>query len=106
MKRLAVIFTALVILANLSAASAGETEKLSASLRLLRDLREDPRIERGMLGSAAAVLQDEKVTLTVKFDHVLSPSEIAEYESRGASFHYLNGEIARTRSIYPVCSSS
>lgn len=101
-KRLVVLLFALFILVNLSDESAGETEKLSASLRLLRDLREVPKLERGMLGTAGAVLQDEGVSLTVKFDHVLSPSEITEYESRGMSFHYLNGEIARTRSIYPV----
>ncbi len=102
MKRLLILLSVLCILVYISGARAAERGKLNASLRLLRDLREEPALERGMLGSAAAALQEEHIVLTVKFDHVLSPAEIAEYESRGASFYYLDGEIARTSSIYPV----
>jgi hypothetical protein len=40
--------------------------------------------------------------LTVKFDHALSPGEIAGLEGEGVEFYYIDGRVARTRSIYPV----
>ena len=101
-KRILVSLTIVCILFCVSGGSAAERGKLGASLRLLKDLRGDPGLERGMLGAAAGALQAETIILTVKFEHVLSPAEIAGYESRGASFFYLDGEVARTRSIYPV----
>jgi subtilisin family serine protease len=76
--------------------------KLDSSLRLLRCLRKHPvtasRFEPRVQQAAAGA----KVDLAVKFDHVLSRDEIAAYEAEGLSFYYIDGEIARTRTIYPV----
>lgn len=77
-------------------------EKMGASLKILKSLRTNPEVRRSDLGSAAAPVQAERVTLTAKFDHVLSPSEIDELEYRGVEFFYIDGEIARTRAIYPL----
>jgi len=76
--------------------------KSNSQLKFLRTMREGPLppadSRREMLSAASS----DMVTLTVKFDHVLLPAETAELESRGCVFYRAGGEIARTRSIYPV----
>lgn len=83
-------------------AMAAARGKMNAQMRFQRDMRDapmkmaDPR--RAMLGAAGG----DKAVATVKFDHVLSGSEVAELESRGIEFYRVDGHIARTRAIYPV----
>ncbi|MBN1163073.1 MAG: S8 family peptidase [Candidatus Krumholzibacteriota bacterium] len=101
MKKIPVLFLVIIILSLAAVPSRGGEEKLNGSLKFLKHLREKPLATspgREMLGA----LQDEKAVVTVKFDHVLTPAEIEEYESRGISFYYLEGEVARTEAIYPL----
>jgi subtilisin family serine protease len=75
---------------------------MNAQMRFQRAMREapmkmpDPR--RAMLGAAGG----DKAVATVKFDHILSRAEISDLESTGIEFYRIDGEIARTRAIYPV----
>jgi subtilisin family serine protease len=90
------------VIVGLADASFAGREKLGASLKLLTDLRSRPILQSPRLEGAAPPLRADRVTLTIKFDHVLSASEIGDYETRGASFYRLDGVIARTKAIYPV----
>jgi subtilisin family serine protease len=83
-------------------AAAIAASKMNSQMLFQRAMREkpvdtgDPR--RQMLGAAGG----DKATATVKFDHVLSGAEIAGLEARGIEFYRIDGEVARTRAIYPV----
>ncbi len=101
-KNLVACFAVFVVLVSVAGDSFAGREKLGASLKLLTDLRAEPKLQSRAPAAAAAALQADRATLTVKFDHILSPSEIAGYEALGVSFFYLDGEIARTASIYPA----
>jgi subtilisin family serine protease len=83
-------------------AAAAARGKMNAQMRFQRDMRTAPMKTadpaRAMLGATGG----DKAIATVKFDHVLSGSEIADLESRGIEFFRMEGEIARTRAIYPV----
>jgi len=82
--------------------SAAEGLPVNSSLRFLQARRGGPlraaADDRALLG----VLEGTAVTLTVKFDHALSTAEIADLEARGCSFFRIDGEVARTRTIYPL----
>lgn len=80
---------------------AGE-EKFNSSLRFLRKLKEKPPATERLAEEILGVVEAEKVVVTMKFNHVLSGAEIAEYERLGVSFYYIDGQVARTRAIYPL----
>jgi subtilisin family serine protease len=92
----------LFAVASLADASSAGREKMGTSLQLLMDLRSSGPARTSTPAGAAAALEADLVTLTVKFDHVLSAGEIADLEGRGASFFRIDGGIARTAAIYPV----
>jgi subtilisin family serine protease len=48
------------------------------------------------------VVSADAAVVTIKYDHVLPREEITELERLGLSFFYIDGQVARTRSIYPV----
>ena len=102
LKGIAACLLALIVMLSLTDASSAGREKMGSPLRLLMDLHSGPMAQSRAPASAAAALQADRVTLTVKFDHVLSESEIKDYETRGGSFYRIDGEIARTAAIYPV----
>jgi subtilisin family serine protease len=102
LKGIAACWLVLFVLVAAADVSSAGREKMGTPLRLLMDLHSSPPAQSQAPESAAAALRADRVTLTVKFDHVLSESEIKEYESRGGSFFRIDGEIARTASIYPV----
>jgi subtilisin family serine protease len=102
LKGTAACLLTLFVLVTAADVSSADREKMGASLKLLMDLRSRPIAQSKAPESAAAALRADRVTLTVKFGHVLSGSEIEEYESRGGSFFRIDGEVARTSSIYPV----
>lgn len=81
---------------------AAEGAPVNSSLRFLRAMRGGPLKAAAADRAMSGVLAGETVTVTVEFDHVLSPAEIAELEARGVSFFLLDGEPARTRTIYPL----
>jgi subtilisin family serine protease len=76
--------------------------KMNVQLRFQREMREAPvkstSPQRAMLGAAGG----DRAIATVKFDHVLSGAEIADFEASGIEFYRIDGEVARTRAIYPV----
>ncbi|UCG50917.1 MAG: S8 family peptidase, partial [Candidatus Latescibacterota bacterium] len=82
--------------------SAAWAYKTDSSLRLLQRLREAPPDNMTQPTSMPSAAQAENAVVTIKFDHVLTAGEIAEYERIGLSFFYLDGVIARTKSIYPA----
>jgi subtilisin family serine protease len=92
----------IAILGSDIAASDALRGKMNSQMRFQRSLREAPmktaRPGRAMLASAGG----ERAVATVKFDHVLSGAEIAELETSGIEFYRIDGEVARTRAIYPV----
>jgi subtilisin family serine protease len=78
------------------------TDKFNTSLRFMRSHRANPALLAKVQGQVSAPLESDRITLTVKFDHVLTEEEIAGYRRMGAEFYYFDGVVARTGSIYPV----
>ncbi len=102
-----VFFLVLLMIAGIAFAPSVDSEpsaadgKMNMQMRFLREMREAPLNSdphRPMLGAAGG----DKTVATVKFDHVLSGAEIADIESNGIEFYRIDGQIARTRAIYPV----
>ncbi len=81
---------------------AAAREKMNAQMRFQRNMRESPMKSAGPLRAMLGAAGGDKAVATVKFDHVLSGTEIAGLESSGIEFYRLDGGIARTRAIYPV----
>ncbi|MBI4720800.1 MAG: S8 family peptidase [Chitinivibrionia bacterium] len=82
-------------------AEAGN-DKLNSTLRFLRSARAEARkrpLEDPRLSSA---VEAASATVTVKFDHVLSGAEISSYEERGIRFYRIDGETARSETVYPM----
>ncbi|MDD3642418.1 MAG: S8 family serine peptidase [Candidatus Krumholzibacteria bacterium] len=107
MRRFAPVAVLLFSLASavpVTVRSAAAGAPVNSSLRFLQAQRSGPPRAaapgREILGSAGG----ETVTLTVKFDHILSVSEIAGYEARGISFFRIDGDVARTGTIYPLAA--
>jgi subtilisin family serine protease len=86
----------------LSSPLAAGGDKTNSTLKLLRALRERPVGKSRLHGEIRAVAGADRAVATVKFDHVLSGADIAEYEGLGLSFYYIDGEVARTEAVYPV----
>ncbi len=102
MKRFAAIALSILVLAALFDYASAGSGKLDSSLRFMREIRSGAmrnNESRALLESGA---EEERIVVTVKFDHVLTSSEVAEYVSMGADFYYIDGEIARTGAIYPM----
>jgi hypothetical protein len=97
MRNLAVAFLAVILLAPpLLAANS----KINASLNFLRHARAAGLVKENGGRPALAAAAEEKVAVTVKFDHVLSGAEIASLEMRGASFFRIDGAVAHTGPVY------
>jgi subtilisin family serine protease len=97
------LLSVLCVILVISTSAEASKEKLNSSLKFLKHLDSRPglksKLDRVYVGAA----DPELVTVTVKFDHVLSGSEIDDCGELGLSFFYLgNGEIARTEAIYPA----
>jgi hypothetical protein len=102
MKKLQGLLLSVLILFLIPSSTFGGEEKFNSSLRLLRNLRMKPAPSKQYNVKMARALDAEKAVVTIKFDHVLSDIEIAEYEQSGVSFYYIDEKIARTRAIYPA----
>jgi hypothetical protein len=92
--------TALILVVCAGAVSARES-KLNPALRFLEHERHSGRALKGTRPELAEARSD-RVSVTVKFDHVLTEAEIAGLEARGVSLRRLDGEVARTGAIYPA----
>jgi subtilisin family serine protease len=68
----------------------------------MRAHRGSPALSARVNEPLRAQLEGDRVVLTVKFEHVLSPAEIEDYRSLGIEFYSFDGEVARTGTIYPV----
>lgn len=99
------LLAALVLAAALaSAAGAAETARapMNSSLRFLQDMRALPPKEALLDPEVTALVQADRLVVTVKFARELSAAQIAEFEARGCLFYRLGGAIAHTRAIYPL----
>ena len=99
---LATMIAALAFAPSVDSKTGAARGKMNAQMRFQRDMRKAPMkaadSRRAMLGAAGG----DKAVATVKFDHVLSGAEIVDLESHGIEFYRVDGQIARTRAIYPV----
>jgi subtilisin family serine protease len=93
---------AAIFVLSLPCDSIGGEPKTNSALRFLAEARASGRLSDRSDGGAGSVTGSELVTVTIKFDHVLSSAEIEGYENEGFEFFRIDGEVARTRSIYPV----
>lgn len=86
-----------------SAALAAGPAPVNSSLRFLQEMRASPHKAARLDQEVRDLVTADRLTVTVKFARELSAPEIAALESRGLVFLRLgDGEIARTRAIYPV----
>lgn len=97
----------ILILAGLAAVLfagplSAHSPKLDTSLDFLKHLRDNPERRPQVRRILRAAYDEESITVTVKFDHVLSDAEIAAYVSLGVFFFDFGGETARTGCIYPA----
>ena len=98
-----VFISAAVFLIAWSASPVQAAGKIDSSLRLLRDLKSRPQgVSKGFDSEVRAAVSSDKALVTIKFGHALSASEIAAYTNDGVEFFYIDGEVARTRAIYPA----
>jgi subtilisin family serine protease len=88
------------VLAFVSSAAA-ET-KINSSLKYLRHVRNHPTASSVNNEPVRAAVDVDRAAVTIKFDHVLTAGEIAEFEKTGLSFFRIRGEVARTATIYPA----
>ena len=86
----AVVFLSVILLAN---AIHAESSKLNTSLKFLRQARAAGLAKQDGRRPALAAAAAEKVTVTMKFDHVLSGAEIASLEAQGAAFFRVDGAV-------------
>jgi len=104
MKRIIAITVFMALLLPVSGMRA-DSGKSNSSLRLFRNLNTTSSLKDQRERLVQYLPQRDRIFVTVKFDHVLTPAEIAEFEASGADFYYLGGTVARTRTIYPVSIS-
>lgn len=104
-KEPALIRTIIILILTVFVTASGapaENGKMNSALEFQRHLRSRPMkgltpgIEKAP-GTAA-----DMAVVTVKFDRVLSQSDIEELEAQGLVFYYIDGEVARTGAIYPA----
>ncbi len=79
-----------------------ESAKLNTSLKFLRHARAAGLAKGDGRRPALAAAEAEKVTVTAKFDHVLSDAEIASFERQGADFFRVDGAVSHTGPVYAV----
>ena len=77
-----------------------EDAKLNTSLKFMKHARETgfALTKANQPGLAEAV--SDNVTVTVKFDHVLSSAEIASFEQAGMRFFRVDGAVSHTGPFY------
>jgi subtilisin family serine protease len=102
MKKFQGLLLSALILVLIPSSTLGGQQKFNSSLRLLHRLHMTPPSAKTTNPNLARALESDKITVTIKFDHTLSGTEIAGYEQSGVEFYYIDGMIARTRSIYPA----
>ncbi len=99
MKRTLTILLAGILILALMSGESTAGGKLNSSLKLLKSIRTKGTAARGQERMLAS---SNDVTVTIKFDHVLTGSEIEGLRSLGVKFFSIDGKIARTSSIYPA----
>ena len=84
------------------AAAQRHFNKINSSLRFLEKARHNSEMRMKLHGHALTTASSSDVTVTMKFDHVLSSEEIDALKTKGVSFYDLDGRVARTGTIYPA----
>jgi hypothetical protein len=100
MKTVRTVILAALSIAALAGSLAADGTKLNTSIRFLRSIREAPPAPSKTPGAALAAAQSDRLTVTAKFDHVLSSAEIASLEARGVSFFEIDGAVSHTGPYY------
>jgi subtilisin family serine protease len=100
-KAIRIIAAALLSIVFLAGSLSAGQSKLNPALRFLKHERESFHAGAHPRTQLAAARMD-RVSVTIKFDHVLTEAEIAEYEARGLVLRRFDGVIARTGAIYPA----
>jgi subtilisin family serine protease len=90
------------VLLLLAGPGSSGPDKMNSSLKFLKELKNRHGNVERLSKDIRTVVSAPEVVLTIQYDHVLTAAEITDLEARGMSFFYLNGEVARTRAIYPV----
>jgi len=109
-KIIRILLSASLFLLTIYGSVSADSGKLNPSLRYLKHVRS--AAAAGMRGATAAGVKHERpglaeaqadrVTVTIKFDHVLSPAERATLERGGAGFFSVGDAVSRTGAIYPI----
>ena len=102
LRKLHIVITVILAIITVTGSMEAAQTKLNNRLKLLRALRDESTVRSNLSGTARSAAEAEKAVVTVKFDHVLTPGEIEMYRGMGVSFYEIDGEPARTRSIYPA----
>jgi hypothetical protein len=97
-----IVFIACLSLTLFAGSLVADNAKLNTSLRFLQDARASGLAKTGDRRPSLAAALADNVTVTVKFDHVLLPAEIASLEQRGVSFNHIDGAVAHIGAIYPA----
>jgi hypothetical protein len=93
---------ALLSLSFLAGPLHAESAKLNTSLKFLRHARATGLAKADDRRPALAAARADKITVTAKFDHVLSDAEIAFFEQQGADFFRVDGAVSHTGPVYAV----
>ncbi|MDD4857647.1 MAG: S8 family serine peptidase, partial [Candidatus Krumholzibacteria bacterium] len=100
MKIVRILLASLLIIVFVASCLSADTSKLNTPLKFLKSARETgiarAKADRAYL--AAALSND--VTVTMKFDHVLTGAEITSLARLGVSFFSIDGEVAHTGPFY------
>jgi hypothetical protein len=102
LKLLQIVSVVFLSLSFCAGSIRAESAKLNTSLKFLRHARVTGLAKQDGRRPALAAARADKITVTAKFDHVLSAAEIASFEQQGADFFRVDGAVSHTGPVYAV----
>lgn len=93
---------AFLFLSLLAGSLHAENAKLNTSLKFLKHERAAGLAKADDRRPALAAARAENITVTAKFDHVLTEAEIASLERQGTEFFRVDGSVSHTGPVYAV----
>ncbi len=100
MKLLRIVSVVFLSLSFCAGSIRAENAKLNTSMKFLRHARAAGLAKTGDRRPALAAARADKITVTAKFDHVLSNAEIASFEQQGVDFFRVDGAVSHTGPVY------
>ncbi|MFA4947325.1 MAG: S8 family serine peptidase [Candidatus Krumholzibacteriia bacterium] len=97
-----IVSAAFLTISVLAGSLHAENAKLNTSLKFLRHARATGLAKADDRRPALAAARADKITVTAKFDHILSDAEIASFERQGADFFRVDGAVAHTGPVYAI----